>query len=347
MLRLLFLLTFGLAVLLLFCGSADYAPSDVWQVIQSEFCMALGLSEVSMVAPQTTTDFSTLRFIIMEHRLPQMLTAAMAGASLAVGGLVMQSLFRNPLADPSLLGINSGASLGVALALLCRPLLAFLAWSEWANVSLQVVSAFGGALLILFLLLLAMRSIHSSAAFLVLGVMFSCLCTSVVLLLQFYASHEVLRGFLLWGMGSFSTVGADKIPFLLLALLLPLGGIGLFVRSLDALLLGEHYAQSMGISVERSKWCLLLGVGWITAVVTAFCGPVAFVGLAVPHMARRYLRSNLHHRLLPAAAFMGAIVCMFCVFVTQLPSDGSLLPLGAITPLLGAPVVIALIWRKG
>lgn len=282
--------------------------------------------------------------IVVHHRLPQVATAALAGASLGGCGLVMQTLFRNPLADPSLLGINAGASLGAALSLLLYGGVMAAGSVALSGFVLTLVAAFVGALLVLALLLAIARRVANSTALLIVGVMLSFIVSSVVALLHFFASAEGLRAFTFWGMGQFSALSTTRLLPFALALLLPLAGLLLLVRPLDGLLLGSDYARSMGIDVERSRRWLLLLVGWLAAVVTAVCGPIAFLGLAAPHLARLLLRTALHTRLLPTTFLLGALLALLCLLVSHAATTP--LPLNALTPLIGAPIIILLILRQ-
>lgn len=282
----------------------------------------------------------TARFIILDSRLPAALTALLAGAALAVGGLVMQTLFRNPLADPSLLGISAGAGLGAAIALLT---------AAGATLFATASAAMMGAMLAIALLTAASAWMRSASALLIIGVMLSFLLGSITSILNFFATDEGVRSYVIWGLGNFSGAYGSRLVGFSASVLLPLLALPFAARGLDALLLGDDYAHSVGIDVRRHRTLLLLLVGWLTAVTTAVCGPVAFIGLAVPHAARRFAGTALHRKLLPCTVLLGSTTALACLFVTRLPAilqlTPSIMPLAAITPLIGAPVVIALLLK--
>ena len=283
-------------------------------------------------------------FILWENRLPQALTAVLSGAGLSVAGLMLQTAFRNPLAGPSILGIDSGANLGVAIVML------LLGGSLTAgNVSLGgfllvIVAAMLGAWAVMAVLIAFSRVLRSNTLLLITGVMIGYLTSSAISLLNYGATEEGVRSFMVWGLGSFANVTVDRLlPFCLSM------GIGLLtalllVKPLNALLLGESYAANLGINVSRTRTLLLFTTGLLTATSTAFCGPIAFVGLAVPHLARLLLTSSNHRALLPATALTGACLTLLCNLISTLPSD-TLIPINVITPILGAPVVIGVLLR--
>lgn len=276
------------------------------------------------------------RFIILSLRLPAALTALLAGAALAGGGLVMQTLFRNPLADPSILGVSAGAGLGAAIALLA-----------FGSLALATGMAFGGALAVIALLTAASQRVRGDAGLLIVGVMLSFLIGSVTSLLSFFATAEGVRSYVIWGMGDFSGVTGDRLILYIIATTVVLLLTPFAVRPLDALLLGPDYARSLGVDPQRWRTVLLVAVGWLTAVTTALCGPIAFIGLAVPHAARRITGTARHNALLPTTLLLGSATTLACLLLTRLPAafgfTHSILPLGALTPLFGAPIVIKLI----
>ncbi|MBC8626506.1 iron ABC transporter permease [Alloprevotella sp. Lung230] len=328
--RFLFLVALVLLLALanLLMGSVRVSVAEVWQVLTH---------------PATE---STASFIVLQHRLPQLLTALLAGASLAVGGAVLQTLFRNPLADPSLLGVNAGASLGAAVALLLWGGVVSAGGWVLSGFVLTLVFALAGALAVLFLLVGVARRLSGAGGLLIVGVMLSFIASSAVSLLNFFATAEGVRSYMLWGMGDFSTLGADRLPLVAVALLPAWIGLIVAIKPLDALLLGSDYARSMGVDVGRTRWLLLLAVGWLSALVTATCGPIAFLGLAAPHLARLLFRTALHRTLLPAAFLTGAALALLCLLISRWPGTDSILPINAITPLIGAPLVIVLLLKK-
>ena len=330
MMRFLFLVALVLLLALanLLMGSVRVSVAEVWQVLTH---------------PVTE---STASFIVLQHRLPQLLTALLAGASLAVGGAVLQTLFRNPLADPSLLGVNAGASLGAAVALLLWGGVVSAGGWVLSGFVLTLVFALAGALAVLFLLVGVARRLSGAGGLLIVGVMLSFIASSAVSLLNFFATAEGVRSYMLWGMGDFSTLGADRLPLVAVALLPAWIGLIVAIKPLDALLLGSDYARSMGVDVGRTRWLLLLAVGWLSALVTATCGPIAFLGLAAPHLARLLFRTALHRTLLPATFLTGAALALLCLLISRWPGTDSILPINAITPLIGAPLVIVLLLKK-
>lgn len=286
------------------------------------------------------------RYIVVETRLPSALTAVLSGAALAVCGLVMQTLFSNPLADPSLLGVNSGASLGAALVLL-------LMGGSWAvdmmgmsGMLLTIVAAFLGASTVIALLLALSRMLRGRSSLLVAGVMLSFLVSAVISLLSFYASADGVRSFVVWGMGSFDAVDLERLPLFAAFVLLPCFLLYPLSLSLNALLLGEDYAANLGVNIRRTRTLLLLLTGILTATVTAMCGPVSFIGLAVPHIARLVCRSADHRRLLPATMVIGADIALMALILSRLPGDRGVLPLSVITPFVGVPVVLYILLRR-
>lgn len=286
--------------------------------------------------------------VIQTLRLPRALTATLVGAALGVAGLQMQTLFRNALADPYVLGVSSGASLGVALVVITSggATAGFTAGVAGLGRVGVVLAAAGGAAVVLALVLLLARWVRSSVTLLLIGVMVGSASTAVVSVLLVYAEPQRAQQFLLWGLGSFSgTTWSD------LRLLAPVVAAGLAVslltvRALNALLLGEGYARTMGIDVRQTRFVTLLSASLLAGSTTAFCGPIAFLGLAVPHLARMALGTSDHRVLMPGVVLTGAVVAVACGIVSQVPGSDAVLPLNAVTSLLGAPIVIAVLLRS-
>lgn len=324
-----FLLTFVLFVANLFYGSVDIPASDVVSIL-------LGKGNENDV----------WRLILLEMRLPQAITALLAGAAISVAGLILQTLFANPLAGPEVLGINSGAGLGVALVMLLTNGVLAVVGAELIGYIAILVGAFAGALLIIAIILLLSSLLKNKIFLLVAGVAVSYLTSSVISLLNYFATAEGVHSYLIWGMGSFSAVTLSRLPFFATVTLLLLIASLMMVKPLNVLLLGDAYAHNLGIKVKRVRTVALVITGLLTAVVTAFCGPVAFIGLVVPHIARMILSTNNHNSLLPVTIFMGGTTALLCNLICQLPGDGGLLPLGAVTPLIGAPVILYVILKK-
>ena len=285
---------------------------------------------------------SSWSFIVLETRLPRAITALLAGGALAVSGLLLQTAFRNPLAAPDIFGITSGSSLAVALLTLAPGMVL----TGMVGYLSSVAAAFIGAVAVTALIWLCSKMVRSSVVLIIIGILVGYLCSSVITLLNFTATEEGLRSFVFWGMGDFGNVSMEALSVF--------GGLTvsgtlatlLLVKPLNALLLGHRYAESMGINVRRTRNMLMLLTGLLTAVVTAFCGPIAFIALAVPHMARLWLRTADHHWLIPATICIGGVVALLCNVLTTLPDNGAVLPLNAITPLIGAPMIIYVILRK-
>lgn len=285
------------------------------------------------------------RFILVESRLPQMLTALLAGMGLSASGLLLQTCFRNALAGPDVFGISSGAALGVALVMLLMGGTVSLGALAWTGYMAVVVAAFVGAMAATALLYLCSRVVHSGVLLLIVGLMVGYVASSAVTLLNFFSTAQGIQQFAIWGMGTFAGVPLAQLPWLAVPVVVALGACVWLVKPLDALLLGDQYADALGVDVARTRRAALLVTGVLTAVTTAFCGPVAFIGLAVPHVARLQLGTSLHARLLPATLLGGAAIALLCNLLTTLPLHGGLLPLNAITPLFGAPVVVYVVLR--
>lgn len=276
-------------------------------------------------------------FIVVETRLPAILTAALAGAGLSLAGLLMQTCFDNPLAGPSIMGISSGASLGVALVMLAGVGFA----GVWGTMAV-IAGALLGAAVILAILLLFSGTVRSSEVLLIVGVLIGYLVSSIISLLNFFAPDHAVHGFVVWGMGNFSSVTLAQMPIfggLCLALCL---ASAFYVKSLNALLFGADYARTLGVSVNAARSAMLAIAGGLTAVITAWCGPIAFLGLAMPHIARMLLRTSNHRLLLPGVFLVGAIAGMLCQILSVLPSPwyAGILPVNAITPIVGVPVIL-------
>lgn len=282
--------------------------------------------------------------IVWEGRLPNALTAMLAGAGLSVCGLMLQSLFRNPLAGPSVLGITSGSSLGVALVLLLSGGLISLPF--WGVQVMSMAAAMGGALLILTILLFALRRISSNVTILILGLMLSYAVGSVVAILELFASKESLQMYVFWGFGSFAGLSWLQVALLAAVVVLVMLLVLPLIKPMNALILGESYAQSLGVNVSSTRNRIIVFTGLIAGTITAFCGPIAFLGMAVPHLARWLFRSDDHRVLLPGTLLMGMLVALGCDLVARLPGLDWVLPLNAITALLGAPVVVLILVRN-
>ena len=277
------------------------------------------------------------RHIVLESRFPQAITAILAGSSLAVSGLMLQTLFKNPLAGPSILGISDGANLGVAVSMI------YLGASSYLT---TIAAALVGAFVVLVIILLFSRKIRGNVMLLIIGIMMGYLASSVISILNYYASADKVHQYVMWGMGDFNGVSLSKLPWLSGFSIAGLVGALLLIKPLNALLLGDSYAANLGVNVRRARALILICTGVLTSVVTAFCGPVTFIGLAVPHVARLLLGSSNHRHLLPVTLLAGACFALLCSIMTYWPGSNSVMPLSAVTPILGAPVIIYVIINK-
>lgn len=314
----------------LMTGSVSIPCLAVWRVLIGE---DEGVSE-------------SWRFIILESRLPQMVTAMLSGACLATAGLMMQTVFRNPLAGPDVFGINGGAGLGVAMVmLLAGGSVTLGTLGVTGNVAI-LAAAFAGAMAVMAIILFSSTLVRDGVMLLVIGIMVGYLSSSVVTLLNYSATEQGIRSFMLWGMGSLDGVTPSLlplyVPITLAALVLSL----LMVKPLNLLSLGDNYARNLGLNTRRARNYALMLTGLLTAVVTAYCGPIAFIGLAVPHIARLLTVTDDMRRLLPITMLTGAVVTMACHLLCFVPGEAGMLPLNAVTPLIGAPVIIYVIIRK-
>ena len=286
------------------------------------------------------------QYIVMESRLPQAVTAMLCGGSLAVCGLLLQTAFRNPLAGPDIFGVNSGAGLGVALVMLFFGGSVSAGTVSMGGFMAVLVAAFAGAIGVMALIFFFSTLVRSHVMLLIVGIMIGYMAGSAVSLLNFFATDEGVRSYMVWGMGSFGGVSLRMLPMFSIISLLALAVSLTLAKPLNALLLGDRYAENLGISIVRVRNGLLLVTGVLTAVTTAFCGPVSFIGLAVPHIARLLLGTDNHRVLLPATILTGAAVALLCNILTVLPGESGVVPLNAVTPLIGAPVVIYVILSR-
>ena len=282
------------------------------------------------------------RFIVLENRLPQAITAMFCGGALAVSGLMLQTAFRNPLAGPDVFGINAGAGLGVALVML-------LLGGNVSTVSgfmAVLVAAFVGAMAVTALIFFFSLIIRNSVLLLIIGIMVGYMSSSVVSLLNFFATEEGVKSYMIWGMGNFGGVSMEHIPVFMAIVSIGIFCSLLLMKPLNALLLGSQYAESLGINTRRTRNYLLVVTGLLAAITTAFCGPIGFIGLAVPHIARLLLTTENHRLLLPSTILSGALIALFCNLICYLPGEGGIIPLNAVTPLIGAPVVIYVLMKS-
>ena len=322
MLSLLIVMLFALNI---FVGSVSIPAADILRILTGED-----------IKP-------SWQYIILESRLPQAITATLAGGALAVSGLMLQTAFRNPLAGPSVFGINSGAGLGVALVML---LLGGSISAGSVSVSGFVAvlfAAFVGAMTVMAVIFFFSTLVRNNVMLLIIGIMIGYISNSAISLLNFFATDEGVKSYMVWGMGSFGGVSMKMMPVFSIVTLVGLLGSILLIKPLNALMLGDRYAENLGINIQHTRNWLLIITGLLTAIVTAFCGPVAFIGLAVPHMVRLLLHTDNHRSLLPATILMGSIVALVCSLLCVMPGESGVIPLNAVTPLIGAPVIIYVI----
>ena len=286
--------------------------------------------------------------ILWKSRVPQALTALVAGAALSVSGLQMQTVFRNPLADPSVLGVSAGASLGVAFVVLLSGALGGVALSRLGylgEIALSV-AAILGSLSVLALIVFISTKVKGNVTLLIIGVMIGYVANAIIGVLKFFSVEEDIRAYVIWGLGSFARVSGDQMLLFvtLMALLIPLSF--LLIKTMNLLLLGSNYARNLGLNIHRARLLVILSAGILVAIVTAYCGPIMFIGLAVPHLARTLFRSSDHRVLMPATVLIGSTLALACNLIARMPGFEGALPLNSVTALIGAPVVAAVLFRK-
>lgn len=286
--------------------------------------------------------------IIWKSRFPQVLTALVAGAGLSISGLQMQTVFKNPLADPSVLGISSGASLGVALVVLMSGTIGGIALSQ-AGILGEValtVAAIAGAMAVMALIVLASHKVKGNVTLLIIGVMIGYLANAIIGILKYFSVEEDVKAYVIWGLGSFSRVSGDQMGIFtgIMAVLIPLSMLS--VKTLNLLLLGDGYARNLGLNIKRARILVILSAGVLTAIVTAYCGPIAFLGLAVPHLCRMVFQTSDHRVLMPASVLMGASLTLMCNLLARMPGLEGALPVNSVTALIGAPIVASVLFRK-
>ncbi len=286
--------------------------------------------------------------IILKSRLPQSLTAMMAGAGLAVSGLLMQTVFRNPLAGPSVLGISSGASLGVACVVLLSGSIGGVALSKLGVIGEVTItlSAIVGSLLIMALIAFVAQKVRGNVTLLIMGVMIGYIANAIIGVLKFFSAEEDIRAYVIWGLGSFSRVsgGQASVFIILMLVLLPMSFF--LIKTLNLLLLGDSYAKNLGLNIKRARLWVIGCSGVLVAVVTAYCGPVVFLGLAVPHICRGLFHTSNHAVILPASLLGGASLALLCNLIARMPGFEGALPVNSVTALVGAPVVMWVLFNK-
>jgi iron complex transport system permease protein len=317
-----------LFVLDLFTGSVLLPVSDVWAALTG----GDGGSE-------------TINAIVLQFRVPKAMVALLAGIALSVSGLQMQTIFRNPLADPYVLGISSGSSLGVALFVLGTSVWGFTPTLWVQNLGLAL-SGWIGAFAMLAVIMAASFRLRDTMSMLVLGIMIGGVVSAVVGVMQYFSEAAALKTYVLWTMGSFSAVPAGQLALMIPAIIIGLLLAFLTMKWLDALMLGDEYARTMGLNVRSARTVLIISSGFLAGTITAFCGPIGFIGIAVPHLARMLFHTANHRVLMPATVLLGGVVMLFSDIVSQLPGTDSVLPINTITALLGIPVIVVIIFRN-
>ncbi len=310
--------------MLMIVGSVDIPPSEVWATLTG--------GEVSREA---------WRVIVLETRIPSACTAAIAGAALSVAGLLLQTTFDNPLAGPSILGVSTGSSLGVAIVML-----AIGGAGSLAGQSAVLAGALAGAMLIMVILVTMSSLVRSATMLLIVGILIGYLSSSAISLLNFFATQEGVHSYVIWGLGNFYGVSTERLPAFAAIAVALLAASLLFIKPLNALLLGQRYAENIGVRTIRVRNRLLLLSGALTALVTAACGPIGFIGLVVPHIARLSTGTSNHAVLLPATILAGAATGLLCALISVLPSQWGVMPVNAITPVIGVPVIVYIIVRR-
>lgn len=328
---LLIVLIFGFLFLNMVLGSVDIPMKSVWNILTGQ-----------------GEEARAWQNIIWKSRFPQALTALVAGAGLAISGLQMQTVFRNPLAGPSVLGISSGASLGVAFVVLFSGSIGGVALSHlgfMGEVALSI-AAIAGSLSVMGLIVFASHKVKGNVTLLIIGVMIGYLANAIIGILKFFSVEEDIKTYVIWGLGSFSRVSGNQMMLFvtIMVILLPLSF--LLVKTLNLLMLGDGYARNLGLNIKRARVLVISCSGVLTAIVTAYCGPIIFLGLAVPHLCRAIFQTSDHRILMPACLVMGAALALACNLIARMPGFEGALPVNSVTALIGAPVVASVLFRK-
>lgn len=324
-----FLLLLTAAVLNLMIGSVRIPIPDILDVLTGNF-----------------EGKASWEYIILEYRLPKLITAIIVGMSLSIAGMMMQTLFQNPMAEPYILGVSSGASLGVALCILGKSLFSLSVQNNLSSNAAVILFALIGSISVMLIVLGISQKIKQIATLLIVGLMFSSFTSAFVNILAYFSTAEELRKFTFWNLGSLGNISWEQLSFIVPLLLLTLLVSFLLNKPLNALLLGEGYAKSMGLNIKRNKFLIILVTCLLVAVCTAFVGPIAFIGLAVPHITRIVYKTTNHFTLFVGNLIIGALILVFCDIICQLPGEQFVLPINAITSILGAPLVIFLLLKK-
>lgn len=308
--------------------------------------VSIPIDEIIAVLLGNESSKSSWATIILHFRLPKAITAMLVGSGLSIAGLLMQTLFKNPLAGPFVLGISSGASLGVAILILGAGIfggvLSTVSFSSWG---LAIASSLGAAM-VLFAVLLTAHKVRNTMSILIIGLMFGTVTSAIISVFTFFSDAEKIQQFVFWGFGSLGNLSWNEIlVFFTIYLIAIINSIST-IKPLNSLLIGENYSKSLGVNIKKNRTIILVITSLLTGVTTAFAGPIAFIGLAVPHITKLVFKTSDHKILLPAVAILGAIILLVCDMVAQLPTSEFTLPINAVTSLIGAPVVIWLLVRK-
>jgi iron complex transport system permease protein len=308
--------------------------------------VAIPIKEVFKSIIGSSASKETWEYIIINFRLPKAITAILVGIGLSISGLLMQTLFRNPLAGPYVLGLSSGSSLGVAFVILGASIMpAALAQTVLSSIGIIIASCLG-SFMVLLLVILVSQKLRDTATILIVGLMFSSFTSAIVSVLTYFSSSEQLQKFTFWSLGSLGNISWLNILFLTIAVTIGLVMSLFSIKSLDAMLLGENYAKSMGLNIKKSRYIIILATSILAGSITAFAGPIAFVGIAVPHISKLIFQTSNHKILFWSTILFGAIVMLLCDMISQMPGLEFTLPINAITSIIGAPVVIWLLIRK-
>ena len=328
------LLTAVIALLFLvnvFIGTVRIPMTDICRILAGDD----GVSEI-------------WRNIVLKSRVPQALTAIAAGAGLSVAGLQMQTVFRNPLAGPSVLGISSGASLGVAFVVLLSGSLGGVALSRMGYIGdvAMSVAAIAGSLAVMSLILYVAQRVRGNVTLLIIGVMIGYLANAIIGVLKFFSAEEDVKAYVVWGLGSFARVSGDAMMLFIVLMIILLPPAFLLVKTMNLMLLGDNYARNLGLNVRRSRTLVIVSSGVLVAIVTAYCGPIMFIGLAVPHLCRAIFRTSDHRILMPGTMLTGAALALLCNLIARIPGFEGALPVNSVTALVGAPVVAVILFKR-
>lgn len=304
------------------------------------------LKEVVQVLLGDETIKESWQYIIINYRIPKAIVAVLVGAGLGVSGLLMQTLFRNPLAGPYVLGLSSGASLGVAIVILGASLFGGVFGQFLVNKWSLIIASSGGSFLVLLAVVIVSSRVKDTMAILIIGLMFASVTAALVSVLSYFSTAEELQRYIFWSFGSLGNLTWNELTILFAAFIIGIGLTIYSIKSLNILLLGDNYAQSLGLNIKKHRFILILATSVLAGSITAFVGPIAFVGLAVPHLTKLFFDTSNHRILVPAVLLSGSILLLLCDSISQLPMSEFTLPINAVTSLFGAPVVIWLLVRK-